>query len=370
MDTTPDAGAEPADRWTLGEEPPAGASALDQGAPRLLGTWTRLLPIGFAIVGTAGAIGGTYLLADHESRLWELLLERGWTQPVTLGLFFWGLGHLLRRFVVQLGERRALEACRRLLWRGRLFRDEIPERLAALRRLHDSLAGPVLGGVLSYFRSHRPTRDEVLKVATQEVDRAYDKVEHDYRALSATMWLLPLCGFLGTVVGMAEAIGTFDAVITTAGNDLSVLIPSVDGLAKAFDTTLLALVLVVPLKLLEVGMERRDQALLADVDKSVGAGLVRELDLAGLAQQTPEERALDRYAETVERIEGSLKQIDRVLGSIAGQLGAMPDLSDTFDEVVGAARAARQAMPRICAEIEALRVQSEQPIVLTRGPRK
>lgn len=361
-------------------------------AVHLTGNWTRALPVLVAVLGTLGtffavqAWPGEWPSAD--GRLYTLLWERGFTQPLTLGLFFWGLGHVLRRMVVQAGERRALVACRQMRWEGPVRREELPGRLEALARLRDSLAGDVLYAVFSYFRTLRPTRDEVLDAAQGAVDRAHDRIEDAYKPLGAVMWLLPLSGFLGTVVGMAGAIASFDAVLAGVGDDLSALMPAVAGLAVAFDTTLLALALVVPLKLFETALEGRDRRLLDRIERDLGAGYVQTLDLAGLAQQTPEAQALQRYAEAMERIERSLLTIDRALGHVADQLGRLPGVTGALDEMVGAAQETRAALPRVTEaldemvgvardtraalphirhEVAALRAQADRPLILQRA---
>jgi biopolymer transport protein ExbB/TolQ len=337
-----------------------------QAPARLLGSWTRLLPMLVALVGTAVTLFVASLM-PADARLHELLLARGWTQPLTLTLFFWGIGHAIRRLVVQAGESRALWRCELLISGGRLQRDHVAPVMDSLDSLGDSLAAPVLQEVLAFFRGNRPARDEVIKVANQAIDRARDRVEDDYRALHAVMWLLPLSGFLGTVVGMADAILAFDGLLGEGQNSLAALMPAVQGLAVAFDTTLLALVLVVPLKLMEVVLFGRDRRILDHIDRALGTGLVRSLDLAGLAQQTPAEAALDRYSRTVERIEGSLKEIDQTLVSVIGQLKTMPNVAGSLAEITDSARAVRQAMPQVVMQLDELRTQGDRPIVISRG---
>lgn len=337
-------------------------------ASHLVGGWTRLIPLATAALGTLGVIFGVDALLPQDHRIHTLLWQRGPTQPLTLALFFWGIGHLVRRAIVQTGERRALTACRALLWHGPPSRDELFGRLDALSRLRDTLAGDTLYAVLSYFRAQRPTRDELLESARQAIDRAHDRVDAEWRPLTAAMWLLPLSGFLGTVIGMAAAIQSFDAVITGLGDDLGALAPAVGGLATAFDTTLLALALVVPLKLFEVMLDGRDRRLIDRIDRDLGAGYVQRLDLAGLAQHSDAADALDRQAEAVERIERSLTAIDRALAGLADRLGALPPLDATLTAVTDAADAARDALPRIEAELGALRAQGDAPIVIRRGP--
>ena len=335
--------------------------------PRALSAFAGALPVISAVAGTAAVMLLVRSLAPPGSWVHTFVLERGWAQPLTLALFFWGAGHVLRRLVAQWVERRALTACCNLVRSEALDRDHVQRLLLALATQAGTLAGDVLMSILSYFRTNRPARDEVLKVANHEIDRAADKVDDEYNALAATLWLIPLSGFLGTVLGMSAAIGAFDGVIASAGGDLTSLIPSVNGLAMAFDTTLLALALVVPLKIAEVGVHRRDRALLDAIDRTVGNGLVRDLDLAGLAQQTAEERALDRYAETVDRIRESLLQIDTVLHSLTSRISTVTELEKALSEVGGAARAVRDAVPAIRSDLSAMRQQSEQPITLVRA---
>ncbi|MFN3201112.1 MAG: MotA/TolQ/ExbB proton channel family protein [Bradymonadia bacterium] len=338
-------------------------------ASPFLSPLTRALPLVCAAVGVAAVWFGVQL-APVDSRLSELVLQRGWIPPLVLGLFFWGLGHALRRWLIQLGEHRALVYCRDLISTD-LQRGRIDAMQGALHPLKSSLAAPVLGAVLSYFRGARPARDEVLRVAGQAMDRAYDSVESDYKPLSACMWLLPLTGFLGTVVGMAAAIGAFDGLVgsmdASMGQGLAALTPAVSGLSTAFDTTLLALILVLPLKLVEVTLEGRDRRLLDRIDATVGAGWIRSLDLGGLAQQTPEEAALDRVNQSLERMESNLMQIDRALARVSARLASMPDVGQGVDLVLHAAHTTHQVLPELVKEVKALRAQGDQPLVIMRG---
>ncbi len=337
-------------------------------ASPLLGAWTRALPPLLALAGTAGVYALATALLPRDGRLAALLLDRGFCQPLTMGLFFWGLGHALRRVLVQAGERQALGGCRALLVEG-LDRDQINNHAAALLPIRDSLAAPVLGSILNYFRNARPSRDEVLKVAETQLDRAYDRIESEYKALTAVMWLLPLTGFLGTVFGMAQAIEGMEGVIASGGADLMALTPTVNGLSIAFDTTLLALVLVLPLKLVEVGLEARDRRLLDAIDATVGAGLVGHLDLGTLAQQTPEERALDRVNESVERMERNLRRVDEALGRVATRMAEAAAFTDGLGEIVEAARATRRALPEVQGELRKLREQGDAPLTVVRTRR-
>ena len=54
-----------------------------------------------------------------------------------------------------------------------------------------------------------------------------------------------MTGFIGTVIGMSQAVGSFDAVLSNADNVDGLkdgLVQVTGGLGTAFDTTFLALV--------------------------------------------------------------------------------------------------------------------------------
>jgi 1-acyl-sn-glycerol-3-phosphate acyltransferase/biopolymer transport protein ExbB/TolQ len=358
------------DGYSLGDDKAArlegAAYGLEPPGGRL---WVRTLPLLTALVVTLATFGIAWPFRD--TAVGRHLLDRGFTQPLTVGLFGWGLGHVLARLFSQIREKRALIACQRMVTHGPLERRAVDHLAARLAPFATTLAGSVATAIVSYFTTQRPTRDEVVAIAHKAIDRCHDVVEAAYRPLGACMWLLPLSGFVGTVVGMAEAISGFDGLTEGAAPGLAALAGPIAGLGKAFDTTLLALVLVIPLKLFEVGLEGRDERLVDSIDRTLGAGYVLSLKLAGLAQQNPIEAVLDRYAERVERLERSLATIDRTLGDVATTLERMPGVTQALARTAHAAAAVEAALPEILDELRALRDQGDQPLTLVRGtPRR
>ncbi len=337
-------------------------------SPSLLAGWTELLPILLALLGTAGVFLLLKRLVSEDSGLYALLFERGWLQLVTTALFFWGLGHVIRRFLRQIGEASALNEGETLVRGASLKPNEIAELMHCLSPLKKSLVGPILSNVLSYFSAYRPSRDEVMQVAGQQIDWAQDRVDAEYKALNATMWLLPLSGFIGTLIGMSSAIDGFKEVLQNGGNAFSDLGPALSGLTTAFDTTLLALLFVIPLKICETFLHRRDQKLMREIDEAVGTGFVRSLDLGVIAQQSPEEAALDRFANGMARVDEALEQIDEMLAQIIGRLQTLPRMDDLVTAVRDAAETIIDYAPQLQGELTQIRQVSEQPVTLTRAP--
>ena len=84
--------------------------------------------------------------------------------------------------------------------------------------------------------------------------------------LRFSVWVLPLLGFIGTVVGIARSITGLEAVIApgAGGQSAEGLLAVLGGLQFAFDTTLLGLVSVIPVMLLQMVLGGREQALAAE----------------------------------------------------------------------------------------------------------
>ena len=74
------------------------------------------------------------------------------------------------------------------------------------------------------------------------------------------VWVLPLLGFIGTVVGIARSIVGLEAVIApeAGGQSAEGLLAVLGGLQFAFDTTLLGLVTAIPVMLLQMVLGGRE----------------------------------------------------------------------------------------------------------------
>lgn len=110
-----------------------------------------------------------------------------------------------------------------------------PQQFFLTRRIHNALSNlknmQRIGDVDAVLRTHADN-DEVQS-------------DSSYTLLRGILWLLPVLGFIGTVLGLSLALGSFGAVLTNA-SDISQLkgaLQSVTaGLATAFETTLQGLV--------------------------------------------------------------------------------------------------------------------------------
>ena len=104
--------------------------------------------------------------------------------------------------------------------------------------------------------------DEILR-SRAETDDAMS--ESSYVIIRGLVWAIPVLGFIGTVLGLTAAMGSFGAVLESANEmaDLKISLQSVTaGLATAFETTLQALCAALGIHLLMTFVHRREQRML------------------------------------------------------------------------------------------------------------
>lgn len=86
--------------------------------------------------------------------------------------------------------------------------------------------------------------------------------QHNLAPLLFTVWVLPLLGFIGTVIGISQAIGGLETVIAAAGvPGSSGLAEVLSGLSFAFDTTFMGLILVIPTMLYTLPLRAKAEQL-------------------------------------------------------------------------------------------------------------
>jgi len=89
------------------------------------------------------------------------------------------------------------------------------------------------------------------------------------------VWAIPILGFIGTVWGISNGIAHFSDAMTSTNSvtDVSAMLKEnlplvTNSLATAFDTTLLALLLSIPLMMLMLTQEKNEEAYLIELDET------------------------------------------------------------------------------------------------------
>jgi len=157
-----------------------------------------------------------------------------------------------------------------------------------VRRLREALDIVVRTGSADTLEDH-------LKYLS-DLDAA--RAAQSYGLVRFVIWAIPIMGFLGTVIGITDAIACLSP------SQLDNMTGVVAGLGTAFDTTAIALGLSMVLMLLQFIVDRSEQGLLGEVDETAWTALAgRFQSLTGDGGAT---FAVARLAETVSRSSSQL----------------------------------------------------------------
>ncbi len=101
----------------------------------------------------------------------------------------------------------------------------------------------------------------------------YEKAsDSSFIHISALIWAIPVLGFIGTVLGLAQAVGNFGEM-AAGSNGFQALLPQVTGgLATAFETTLIALCLALILQLLSSSARHAEEIFFQQLKLLLSAG--------------------------------------------------------------------------------------------------
>ncbi|MGI9346912.1 MAG: MotA/TolQ/ExbB proton channel family protein [Gammaproteobacteria bacterium] len=190
----------------------------------------HLLPAGAD--GRENAIAA--LLIDREFRLYPLSL-----QNIMWVFFFIGMGGLWQRFRQSAMER--AEYAAKLLPEDDetvLTHEQLPAIYRAANHRSPLLFLPrLLRRIILQFNVSQSI-DSANALLNSSMELFMHELELRYNFLRYIMWLIPTLGFIGTVVGISDALAF--AGIADTGSD-SFLPMLTQKLAVAFNTTLLAL---------------------------------------------------------------------------------------------------------------------------------
>lgn len=104
--------------------------------------------------------------------------------------------------------------------------------------------------------------DDILR---SQADHEEAGMETSYALLRGFVWAIPVLGFIGTVIGLSQAVGGFGKVLGTA-SDISQISNSLKlvtaGLAVAFETTLEALIAALIIQLLVTFLKKSEEEFL------------------------------------------------------------------------------------------------------------
>jgi biopolymer transport protein ExbB/TolQ len=251
-----------------------------------------------------GAISFTFFALIHGGVITNALVIRylagHWVEYVETAMFCVGLAFLALHAEGLMRQRRRLdEPLLEPAAEGGVDPAEAASVAAAIpadavgylpRRLREAVDFVVRTGSADDLENH-------LKYLS---DLDASRASQGYGLVRFVIWAIPIMGFLGTVIGITEAIACLSP--TQLDNISGV----VAGLGTAFDTTATALALSMVLMFLQFIIERFEQALLARVDDAAWTALAGRFQVLGGGDATA--LAVARLGETLGR--GTARLLD------------------------------------------------------------
>ncbi len=238
----------------------------------------------FAAFAVGIPLGILLLFLFHKGPLHRTFLYRYIERPVEgveLIMFCCALGALGAKYVQSLVERRAFRVEILPPWTGRpVPLTEASQLRAGLQRLPKRLRNTFLVQrvqAILEFLCQRGSAAELDDQMRSLLDGDSVVLEGSYALTRFITWAIPILGFLGTVLGITDAIsGATPDVLEKNMSQVT------DGLSYAFDATALALSLTMITMFCSFLVERREQSILEDVDREVERQLAhRFLRIAG-----------------------------------------------------------------------------------------
>lgn len=269
-----------------------------------------------------GGIGGFLVWAINAPEsmpLHSLFHQRGPTQVVTLVMGGMLVAYLINKWrKLQREQKSYLDFDLEI---PKLIRSGDLEAITTRADRSKSLVGKRLLRLMGVW-SNTGSSFQLERAADSDVELYELSMTSSFSLPKVLLWAIPLMGFIGTVIGMSAAVGSFDSVLSNADNVDGLkngLLKVTSGLGTAFDTTFLALMISVILAFPLNAVERNEDRLLSQID-----GVVREAVMA-LSPLGDGEIGSENY----------IQKRDSALSSTAPQLdgedfGAL--ISDAFEK--------------------------------------
>jgi flagellar motor component MotA len=241
-----------------------------------------------------------------------IFLDRGWVDYMETWFFFWGLTILYFKWVkIQHQEKATLLN----LFPSNLgdevnsstvgaFIDNIYDMPAVMR---DSIIVNRIRKALELFEI-RNSKSEVEALLNSASTVDANRSTGSYSLVKVFLWAIPILGFIGTVLGLSQAVGSL-SIDTSDPEALKGAISNLTGgLGVAFDTTLLGLVLSMILSFPLAAVQKKEDETLTLIDAFCSEKLLPRLNDSYLDQAIKEETALLLQAENLPEMVNSLSK--------------------------------------------------------------
>ncbi len=223
------------------------------------------------------------LWATRQSAVSAMFFQKSnlifWVPPLEVYLTSWGMSVLFLKYRLRRKQERFLRRSDLLDLPERITAADVPSLLARLDqtvpRWSESLLLHRVGRLLSHFQTTQD-RSEVSALSTAQSDIDGTTLRSSYAMVKVFVWATPILGFIGTVIGLQEAIRGF-AGLSNVDRLQEQLAPITGGLGGAFQATLIALAFSLLLMFPSSASEKAEWRFLNLVDDFCNDQVLRRL---------------------------------------------------------------------------------------------
>lgn len=268
--------------------------------------------------GSLASVGFFFLIQQHVIPFSDLLVRyttREWVQKVETVFFFIGIAELVLK-AFDIAEQRSRLHKHSLLG----DRPEQPVPVAQVSALLDLVAKLPKGLLHGYYPRrlrealeivHRKNtaatlEDELKYLADLDAARSHN----GFAFMRIVIWAIPIWGFLGTVLGITDAIASLNPA--EMEHSLSQVTHNLGGV---FDTTALALMLSISLMFAQYFVDRYEARLLGEIDLKMAADFAGRFEVKA-SSDDPHVAVIQETARAM--IEGAEQLVDRRIEAAIG----------------------------------------------------
>ncbi|MBF0100500.1 MAG: MotA/TolQ/ExbB proton channel family protein [Desulfobacterales bacterium] len=229
---------------------------------------------------------GAVVLAKDFIYISEFFLKRGITQYATMFFSYWSLAILFFKWRKLIVQQKALTLA--VVPHAHNFELTVSNAKDILERMHDLVDNTEhfillnrIDRALSNLHNIGMIAD-VSEVLRSQAENDEDTMESSYALVKGFIWAIPVLGFIGTVLGLSQAIGNFGTVLSAAQgieNLKDSLRNVTSGLSVAFDTTLLALIAALSIQLILIALKKKEENFLDECKEYCHANIISKLRL-------------------------------------------------------------------------------------------
>lgn len=235
----------------------------------------------------------------------SLFAERGWVPYGITFLFFWGVVVILAKFLGMLRERRYLRDDPMSKIGVAAITPEAAQKAASnlsesSRRSNATVLPNRLVRMLQQF-STTAERESMQTVLSEESEIDSAQLSASYVMVKVFVWAIPILGFIGTVIGIVQAVSGFSDFVDASVADIAQIKNGLNlvtsGLSVAFETTLLALVVSLVMMLPMSALQKTEENLLSSFDRYCIDSVISKASVRKVETPTPESAILAKVLE-------------------------------------------------------------------------